>query len=69
MHIEKYIAYELVLKPPIELVFFMANNVRRYVFQLIWLSPRPISTGHLNTSLHLQLQPIKHMCLYVVLLD
>ena len=34
-----------------------------------WLSPRPISTGHLNILLHLQLQPIKHMCLYVVLLD
>ena len=27
----------------------------------LWLSPRFISIGHLNTLLHLQLQPIYHI--------
>ena len=34
-----------------------------------WLSPRPISSGQLNTLLHLHLQPIKHVCFHVALLD
>ena len=34
-----------------------------------WLSPRPISSGQLNTLLHLHSQSIKHVCLHVALLD
>ena len=54
IHIEKYIVHKT-----------LTTNLPNFH----WLSPRPISTGHLNTLLHLQLQPIKHVCLHVVLLD
>ena len=53
IHIEKYI-----------LVQFIALTTK-----FAWLSPRPISSGQLNTLLHLHSQPIKHVCLHVALLD
>ena len=45
------------------------KNIQQPFFNLYWLSPRSISTGQLHTLLHLHPQPIKHMCLYVILLD
>ena len=57
-------------------IFNVLMHIEKYIEKyhqqypiIYWLSPRPISTGHLNTLLYLQPQPIKHVCLHVVLLD
>ena len=58
-------------------IFNVLSHIEKYIEKyhlavhqyFYWLSPRPISTGHLNTLLYLQPQPIKHVCLHVVLLD
>ena len=54
------------------IVFFFIQHLEKYIatsLTFFWLSPRSISTGQLNTLLHLHSQPIKHVCLHVILLD
>ena len=40
---------------------FVLEFIRLLLFLKLWLSPRFISIGQLNVSLHLHLQPINHV--------